>query len=106
MTVTQLQLPDDLTRRFDELAQHAGQSREQVMVEALEAYLAQIAEEAARIEEARAEIARGEFVTAEEIRAEDAVFRAQLGLSPEQLAVIKAEAEREADAFYGVSLCE
>lgn len=43
MTVMHLQVPDELTRRFDELAQHAGQSLEQVIVEALEAYAARVA---------------------------------------------------------------
>ena len=33
--VIQLQVPEDVSRRFDELAEYAGQSREQVMLDAL-----------------------------------------------------------------------
>jgi predicted transcriptional regulator len=106
MTTIQLQVPDEMTQRFQELAQYAGQSREAVMLDVLAAYLAQIAEEDARIDEARAQIARGEVIDAEDVHAEDAVYLAQLGLSAEQLATIKAEVEREAAAFYGVSLRE
>ena len=106
MTVTHLQLPDEITRRYDELAQHAGQSREHVMREALEAYLARLADADAALAAAIAEADRGEVVDVDAIHAEDAAFRARLRLSPEQLAAIKAEVEREADAFYGTSLCE
>ena len=105
MAITQLQLPDEITQRFDALARHAGHSREQVMREVLEAHLAHLAEEDAILAAAIAEADRGEVVALDVIHAEDEVFRAQLGLAPEQLAAIKAEVEREADAFYGISLC-
>ena len=71
MTLTQLQLPDEITQRYDELARHAGHSRERVMREVLEAHLTQVSEEDASLASA-----------------------------------IKADVEREADAFYGISLCE
>lgn len=106
MTLTHLQLPDEITQRYDELARHAGHSRERVMREVLEAHLTQVAEEDASLAAAIAEADRGEVIDMEEIHAEDQVFRAQLGLAPEHLAAIKAEVEREADAFYGISLCE
>lgn len=103
---TQLPIPEDLAARFDELARYAGQSRERVILEVLEAYLARIAEEDARIDEARTQIARGEVVDAEEIRAEDEALLARLGVSPEQLVVIDEEIAREFETYYGVKLCE
>ncbi len=106
MTVMQLHLPDDLTQRFDELAQHAGQSREQVIVEVLEAYLAQIAEEDARLKAAIAAADRGEVVDADAADAEMEAWLLARGVTPEQLAAIGEETQREAEAFYGVSLCE
>ena len=106
MTLTQLQLPDEITQRYDELARHAGHSRERVMREVLEAHLIQVAEEDASLAAAIAEADRGEVVDIEEIHSEDELYRTQLGLAPEHLAAIKADVEREADAFYGTSLCE
>lgn len=91
--------PEDLATRFDEMARYAGQAREQVMLEVLESYLAQIAEEDARIDEARAQVARGEVIDAEEIRAEDEALLARLGVATEEIA-------REFEAYYGVKLCE
>jgi len=101
MTLTQLQLPDEITQRYDELARHTGHSRERVMREVLEAHLTQVAAKDASLAAAIAEADRGEVIDMEEIHAEDQVFHAQLGLAPEQLAAIEAEVEREADAFYG-----
>jgi len=102
----QLQIPDTMRDRFEALAQQTGQRREDMMLSALEAYLAEVAEERIRIEEARAEAARGDVVDAESVYAEAAAMLLARGVTPEQLAAIKAEAEREADAYYGVSLCE
>jgi predicted transcriptional regulator len=101
-----LAIPDEMAQRFEEVAQSAGQSREQVMLDILAAYLAEIAAEDARIDEARAQMKRGEVVELEEIRAEDAALLARLGLSADELATIKAEVEAEADAYYGVTRCE
>jgi predicted transcriptional regulator len=103
---TQLQIPDEISQRFEELAQYFGQSREQVMLEILEAYLAQVGAEAERITQARAQIAHGKGIDAEEIKAEDEALLARLGVTPEQLAVIDEEVCREAEAFYSISLCE
>jgi predicted transcriptional regulator len=100
----QLQVSENVSRRFDELAQYAGQSREQAMLDALEAYLARVAEEDARIDEARAQVARGEVVDAEDTFAEAEAMLLARGMTREQLAMIKEEVEREADAFYGVPL--
>ena len=103
---TQLPIPEHLAARYDELARYSGHSREQVMLEVLEAYLARIAEEDARIDEARAQIARGEVVDAEEIRVEDEALLARLGVTPAQLAAVDKEIAREFEAYYGVELCE
>jgi predicted transcriptional regulator len=104
--VIQLQVPDDMTRRFDELAQHAGQSREEVILEALEAYLSQIAEDGARLEAAIAAADRGEVVDAEVAHAEDEAMLLARGVTPEQMAAIRAEVFAEMEGAYGVSLCE
>jgi predicted transcriptional regulator len=104
--VIQLQVPDELTRRFDELAQHVGQSREEVIIEVLEAYLAQIAEDDARLEAAIAAADRGEIVDAEVVSAENEAYLRTRGVTSEQLAAISEEVRREFEVFYGVSLCE
>lgn len=106
MTVVQVQVPDEMARRFDEVAQQVGQSREQLLLDVLETYLARIAEEDARIDEAHTQIARGEVVDAEEVTAEAEAMLLARGMTREQLTAITAEVEQEADAFYGVSLCE
>jgi predicted transcriptional regulator len=105
-TLTQLAIPNEFLQQIDELARHTGKRREDVMLDALEAYLAQIAEEDAGLEAAIAEADRGEVIDAEAIHAEDRAFLASLGLPPEQLAAIRDEVRREAEAFHGVTLCE
>ena len=106
MTTIQLQLPDEMTRRLDELAQYAGQAREAVLLDIVAAHLAEIAAEDARIDEARAQIARGEGIDAEELDAENEAYLLSRGLTREQLDAIGEEVRREYEAFYGVSLCE
>jgi predicted transcriptional regulator len=105
-TMTQLAVPNEFLERIDELARHAGKRREDIMLEALESYLAQIAEDDAALQAAIAEADRGDVIDADVIHAEDAIFRARLGLAPEELAAIRDEVRREAEAFYGVTLCE
>jgi predicted transcriptional regulator len=102
---TTLNLPDDLAKRYDELARAVGTSREEVMQTALEAYLGQLAEEKARLATAIAAADRGEVVDAEVVHADDTALLTRLGISPEQRAALHAEVEAEATAFYGVS-CE
>jgi predicted transcriptional regulator len=103
-TITQLRLPLDLARRYDELARETGQSREDVMVEALGSYLDQRAEDDARLRAAMAAADRGDVVDAAVVDAEAEAFLRGLGVTPDQLAAIEAEVRREADAAYG--LCE
>jgi predicted transcriptional regulator len=79
-------VPNDFLERFDELARHTGQPREDVMIQALEAYLARIAEEDARLETARAAVARGEWVDADEADAQMEAWLLTRGITPEQLA--------------------
>lgn len=106
MAVVQVQVPDAVAARLDAVARQVGQSREQLLLDVVEAYLAQIAEEDARIDEARAQIARGEVVDAEVVSAEAwAALRAR-GLTDEQRAAIRAEIRMEAEAAYGISPCE
>lgn len=106
MTVVQLHVPDTLSQRFDALAAQAGQSREQMIIEAMETYLNQIAEEAAAVVAGIAEADRGEVVEATVLSAEnEAALRAR-GVTSEQLAAISEEVRREFEEFYGVSLCE
>ena len=90
-TITQVGLPSELTRRYDELARQTGQSREDVLRIALEAYLAQIGEEDARLATAIAQADRGEVVDAEQVHAENESFLRQRGVTPEQLAALRAE---------------
>lgn len=52
--LTQISLPADLAHRYEELARYTGQRREEMMVAVLEAYLAEVGEEDARIEAASA----------------------------------------------------
>jgi predicted transcriptional regulator len=104
--VIQLQVPDNIRQRFDELAQHAGQSREEVIIEAMEAYLAQIAEEDAAVAAGIAQADRGEVVDAEVVSAEAKAILLARGMTREQLAAIRAEVRAEMEAAYGVSLCE
>jgi predicted transcriptional regulator len=106
MTTIELQLPDEMSQRLGELAAYAGRSREQVLLDIVAGYLAEIAAEDARIDEARAQIARGEVVDAEDADAEMEAMLLSRGVTPEQLAAIKEEVRREHEAFYGVSLCE
>jgi predicted transcriptional regulator len=96
---TQLQIPDEMSQRFDELARYTGQPCEQVMLEVLATYLMRIGEEDARINAARAQIALRDVVEADEIRAEDATLLARLGVTPEQLTVIDTEIAREFEAY-------
>jgi predicted transcriptional regulator len=100
-TITHVGLPRDLTRRYDELAEETGRDREELLVEALEEYLARIAAEDARIEAAIAAADHGDVVDAEVVRAEAEALLARVGVTPEQLARIEAEVRREADAVYG-----
>ena len=106
MNRTMLELPDDTRKRYEELAQHTGQQPEDVMAEVLQAYLDQVAEEDRRLAESIAQADRGETFDAEEIHAEDAARLTQLGVTPEQMAAIRAEVRAEAEAFYGVPLCD
>jgi predicted transcriptional regulator len=106
MTTIELHLPDEMTARFDQLAQYAGQPREQVMLDILATYLTDLAAEDARIDEALAQVERGEVVEADEVFAEAEAALIANGITLDFIAAMRAEAEQEADAFYGVSVCE
>jgi hypothetical protein len=76
------------------------------MLDILAAYLAELAAEDARSDEAMAQVERGEVVDADEVFAEAAAALLARGITPNFVAAMRAEAEQEADAFYGVSACE
>jgi predicted transcriptional regulator len=98
--VTQLELPEEMAQRLDALARHVGQSREDLMRAVLADYLAHVAEDEARLEAAIAAADRGEVVDADEA---DAEMEAQLlahGVTPEQLAAIRAEVFAEMESDY------
>jgi predicted transcriptional regulator len=104
--VTQLQLSDDLIKRFDALARYAGESREHMMRVALEDYVARMDEEDATVAAAIAQAERGDLLDAEIVRAEAEAMLLARGVTPEQMAAIRAEVRSEMEAAYGVSLCE
>ena len=103
-TVTHVDLPSDLTRRYGALAEETGRGREELLVEALEDYLARVAEEDARLEAAIGAADRGETVDARVVEARMEAVLTQMGVTPKQFAAIEAEVRQEADAVYGT--CE
>ena len=105
-TLMQVGLPRELARRYAELAEETGRGREELVVEALEEYLARLAEEATRLRAAIAQADRGDVVDAEVVHAEADAVIARLGMSSEQRAQIRAEVRAEMEVAYGVSLCE
>ena len=101
---TQVTLPAALAQQYEELAHTTGQRQEDLMVAALEAYLAGQGEDDARLAAAIAAADRGETVDSDEADSEiEALLRAR-GVSAGQLAAAREEARREVEAFYGVSL--
>ncbi len=101
-----LDLPDEVGKRYAELARHTGRLPEEVMAEVLQTYLDQVAEDTARLEEAIAAADRGETVDAEVVHAEAEALIAQSGgVSLEQRAPIRAEVRAEMERAYGVTLC-
>jgi predicted transcriptional regulator len=105
-TIIQVGVPSAVARRYDELAEETGRGREDLLVEALEAYLARVAEDNARLEAAIAAAKRGEVVDAEVVRAEAEARLLERGMTREQIAAIRAEVFAEMEEAYGVSLCE
>jgi predicted transcriptional regulator len=105
-TLMQLADPNHFIERHDQLALHTGKQREDVLLEALEAYLTQIVEEDARLEAAIAEADRGELVDAEQVHAEAEAMLLARGVTPEQMAAIRAEVFAEMEQAYSISLCE
>jgi predicted transcriptional regulator len=103
-TTTEIQLPDYLAHLYDGMAREAGVSREAVILQALEAYVAPTAEDEARLLTSIAEAEAGDVIDAEALEAETEAYFLQRGMTREQIAAIEAEVEREADAFYGT--CE
>ncbi len=65
-----------------------------------------MSEDEARLEAAIAAADRGEVVDANEADAEMEARLLARGVTPEQLAAIRAEVFAEMEAGYGVSLCE
>ena len=103
---TTIDLPDHLYQRLAELAQHTGQSTESVLVETLETALTASDEDDARLEAAIAAADRGETIDADVVHAEAAALLAARGVTPEQMDTIRSEVRAEAEAVYGVSLCD
>ncbi len=103
-TTTQIQMPDHLAYLYDGIAREAGLSREAVMLQALEAYVAPTAEDDARLLASIAAADAGDVIDAEILEAETEAYFLQRGMTRERIAAIEAEVEREADAFYGA--CE
>jgi len=76
------------------------------MQTALELGLQQLADDHPRLTAAIAAADRGEVIDAEDVHAEVEALLQARGVTLEQLAVLRAEARAEAEALYGVSLCD
>lgn len=105
-TITQVLLPIDLALRYEALAQQTGESREAIMVDALQAYLGQVEADDARLEASITAADRGKLVDVAVIDAETEAFLGTLGVTAEQRAIIHAEVVAEVEAAYGVPPCE
>ena len=103
-TQTQVTMPAALAHQYEELAHTTGQRREDLMVAALEAYLAGLGGDDARLAAAIAAADRGAKVDSDEVDSEIETLLRARGVSAVQLAAVREEARREVEAFYGVSL--
>lgn len=101
---TTLELPDELGKRYEELARQAGEQPEAVMREALEAYVDHLAEDSRRLDAAIAAADRGELIDSDAADDEIETLLRARGVSAEQLAVLRAEARAEVEAYHGISL--
>lgn len=67
---TSVRLPDDLRKRYDELARLTGQTRNALIVRAMEQFVEQEMRELAMIQEGFDQIDRGETVTLDDVVAD------------------------------------
>lgn len=93
-TITQVEVPSDLARRYNELAEEIGRDRQELLVEALEDYLERAADEA-RLAAAVAAADRGEVVDAEVVKADAEALLDRVDVPPERRAKIRAEVRAE-----------
>jgi predicted transcriptional regulator len=66
-TVTSIRMPEDLRRRYDELARVTGLTRNDLLLEAMEQYLERELHEIALIQEGLAQIDAGETSPLDEV---------------------------------------
>ena len=104
-TPIQLTLTTELADRYEALARHRGQPREDLMLAALTDYLDARAAEEARLDAAIAAAARGEVIDAAVVHAEEETMLLARGLTTEQLAAIRTEVFAEMEDAYGIPLC-
>jgi len=104
-TPTRLTLTTELADRYEALARHRGQPREDLMLAALTDYLDARAAEETRLDAAIAAAARGEVVDAAVVHAEEEATLLARGLTPEQLIAIRSEVFAEMEGAYGTPLC-
>jgi len=104
-TPTQLSLTTELANRYEALAQHRGQPRENLMLAPLADYLDARAAAEARLDAAIAAAARGEVVDVAVVHAEEEATLLARGLTPEQLIAIRSEVFAEMEGAYGTPLC-
>ncbi len=79
MSTTSMRLPGDLRARYDAMARLTGQSRNDLIVQAMEEFIEREMRELAMIQEGIDEIERGEGVSLEEV-ARDFAARGMLDL--------------------------
>jgi RHH-type rel operon transcriptional repressor/antitoxin RelB len=101
-TTTAIHVPSDLTAGYDALAKATGRSRDALMNEALQEYLAREAEDLARLERAISMADRGEFASEEEMES----LYAEFAGTPEERAALRKELDASLRTAYGLPACE
>jgi predicted transcriptional regulator len=94
-----LDIPEEMTEQFDELARARGLGRDHLMMDALREYLEGELEERRRIRASIGEIERGEFVPVEAIEAEELAWLESQGFTPGEMAVIDRAVDDEGQDF-------
>ncbi len=70
MSTTSVRLPDDLRERYDALARATGQSRNDLIIRAMEQFIERELRELALIQEGFDQIDRGDVLTLDEVVAD------------------------------------
>lgn len=66
-TVTSIRMPDDMRRRYDELARLTGQTRNDLILTAMEQYIERELHDMALIQEGLAQVEAGETTPLDEV---------------------------------------